>query len=151
LAVCRDAQLSYGESKVTAPSNTGAATALKVHSRKVLNEDALKKISSSLCTKGFKAYVGTNKKNVCQSKASSPDIAYSCIWKKKGTPAYSPTLQGPCNLDYTEHRGNIITKDRFWPYPPSSYGVEPRSNPPSSYGVEAQCCYRAAVGPVTSK
>jgi len=103
--------------------------------RKVYDEEMLKKMSKTLCTEGFKAYVGTDKKNVCMNRANPPDIAYSCVWDKKGTPAFAPTPQGPCNLDYTVHADKVtIKKDNF------------PSNPPLSYGVEAQCCFRAAKG-----
>jgi len=104
--------------------------------RQVLDEDTLKKISHTLCSDGFKAYVGADKKNLCYGKANTPDIAYSCVWDKKGAAAYAPTAQGPCTLDFAEHRGSIIvTKEAY------------SSSPPLSYGKEAQCCFRAAVGP----
>jgi hypothetical protein len=99
----------------------------------VYDEEMLKKMSSSVCVQGFKAYVGSNKKNVCQGRANTPDIAYSCVWNKKGAPAYPATPEGPCTLDYTQHQGSVIIKrDSF------------ASNPPLSYGTEAQCCIRAA-------
>ena len=103
--------------------------------RKVYDEETLKKISKTLCTEGFKAYVGTAKKNVCKSKAAMPDIAFTCVWNKKGPSAFAPTPQGPCNLDYAEHQGSIIMKKETFP-----------DDPPLDYGVEAQCCFRAAKG-----
>jgi hypothetical protein len=128
------------EEQTTSVTSTTTTTEVKppppkevVH--KVYDEEMLKKMSNTLCTDGFKAYVGGDKKNICLSKATPPDIAYSCVWSKKGTQAYAPTPQGPCNLDYTEHRGGItVKKDNF------------AKNPPLSYGTEAQCCFRAAKG-----
>lgn len=118
---------------VTTVTSTSSTTTTQVQPRKVLDEDTLKKISNTLCTEGFKASVGGDKKNVCQSRASSPDIAYSCIWNKKGAAAYAPSKQGPCTLDFAEHKGSIIiTKEDY------------ASNPPLSYGTEVQCCFRAA-------
>ena len=103
--------------------------------RKVYDEEMLKKLSKTLCTDGFKAYVGTDKKNVCKSKATTPDFAFSCVWDKDGPPAFAPTTQGPCNLDYAEHQGSIkIQKENF------------PSHPPLDYGLEAECCFRAAKG-----
>jgi len=105
---------------------------------KVYDEEALKKMSKTLCTDGFKAYVGSAKANVCSTRAAAPDIAYSCVWDKDGNPAFAPTASGPCNLDYTKHQGSIvITKDAF-------------KDPPLSYGKEAQCCVRPAKGVETS-
>ncbi len=119
----------------TTTYNTRATTTTEVESRRVLNEDTLKKISDTLCTDGFKAYIGREKKNVCQGTAVAPDLAYSCVWKKKGTAAYDPSGQGPCNLDFVEHRGSrTITKSDYV------------SRPPLPYGTEAQCCFRAAKG-----
>lgn len=107
--------------------------------RTVLDEDALKKMSDTLCVTGFKVYYGNDNNNVCQGKASVPDIAYSCVWKEDGNAAYSPTTQGPCGLDTAEHKGSIIvTKNDY------------ESSPPLPYGTEAQCCFRAAQGPATS-
>ncbi len=114
-------------------------TIVQTTPRKILDEDMLKKISSTLCTEGFKAYVSRDRKNVCQGMAMAPDLAYSCVWNKSGASAFSPVDQGPCNLDFVEHRGSvIITKNDY------------QSNPPLSYGVEAQCCFRAAQDPVPS-
>jgi hypothetical protein len=108
----------------------------KIVPRTVYDEETLKKMSPHICTDGFKAYVGTAKKNVCLKQATPPDIAYSCVWNKKGTPAYASTQQGPCNLDFTEHHGSItIKKDEY------------ASDPPLPYGTEAQCCFRASKGP----
>jgi hypothetical protein len=125
--------------KKTAPikvtTTTTSTTNDTTMPRQVLDEDALKKMGDSVCTDGFRAYVGNDSKNVCQSKASSPDLAYSCVWKDNSNAAYPPTNQGPCALDYAEHRESVIvTKEDF-------------SNPPLSYGTEAQCCFRAAQGP----
>ncbi len=106
--------------------------------RKVYDEDMLKKMSDTLCTNGFKAYVGSDKKNVCLNKAVAPDFAYTCVWDKDGTAAYAPTVQGPCSLDLTEHKGSVIIKKETY-----------EDDPPLAYGTEAQCCYRAASGPAT--
>lgn len=128
--------------KKAAPVTTTSTTTLTTQAgelRKVLDEDALKKMSDSLCVEGFKAYVGNVDKNVCQGKAIVPDIAYSCVWKEKGSAAYAPTTQGPCALDYSEHAGSIIVAKTDY-----------KSSPPLSYGTEAQCCFRAAQGPSTS-
>ncbi|MFO1519446.1 MAG: hypothetical protein U1F57_07305 [bacterium] len=109
---------------------------------KVYDEEMLKKMKDNLCTDGFKAYVGSDKKNVCRAKAAAPDFAYSCVWDKKGPAAFAPTEKGPCNLDYTEHRGSVKIQKENYP-----------SSPPLSYGMEAQCCYRPAKGlePVSSQ
>jgi hypothetical protein len=102
---------------------------------KPYDEEMLKKMSDTLCTEGFEAYVGTEKKNVCLGKAVPPDIAYSCVWDKDGPAVFTPTRQGPCSLDYTEHRGSItIKKDNY------------ASDPPLGYGKEVQCCFRPAKG-----
>src|SRR5215467_14351226 len=58
---------------------------------KVYDEEALKKMANTLCTNGFKAFVGATKKNVCSMKATAPDIAYTCVWDKEGNPAFAPT------------------------------------------------------------
>lgn len=123
----------------TTTSNTTTLTTKEGEIRTVLDEDALKKMSDTLCVEGFKAYVGNDKKNVCQSKASVPDLAYSCVWTEHGNAAYAPTDKGPCGLEGAEHRQSVIvTKNDF------------TSSPPLSYGTEAQCCFRAAQGPATS-
>ena len=128
--------------KKVAPVTTETTTTLTTTEgdvRKVLDEDALKKISDTLCAKGFKASVGNDKKNVCQGKATVPDIAYSCVWTEEGNAAYPQTPQGPCTLDYAVHQDSIIvTKNDY------------ASSPPLSYATEAQCCFRAAKGPTTS-
>src|SRR5262245_21820264 len=103
--------------------------------RKVYDEETLNKMRDNLCTQGFKAYVGSDKKNVCMGKASPPDIAYSCIWHKKGAGAFAPTAQGPCSLDYAEHKGSIVIMKENFPH-----------DAPMDYGMEAQCCFRAAKG-----
>jgi len=101
----------------------------------VYSEDQLEKMSNTLCSDGFKAYVGSEKKNVCKSKATTPDLAYSCVWDKDGPAAFAATPKGPCNLDYVEHQGSVlITKDNF------------ADDPPLKYGMEAQCCFRPAKG-----
>ena len=124
----------------TSTSSSSTTTTVQVEQpRKVITEDTLRKIANTLCTEGFKAYVGTDKKNICGKEITAPDIAYTCVWDKKGKMAYAPTAQGPCNLDFTEHRGSIaVTKEKF------------NSNPPLSYGTEVQCCYRAAKSPASS-
>lgn len=125
--------------EVTTTSSTTTLVTKEGDIRKVLDEDDLKKMSKSLCVTGFKAYVGGNKKNVCQDRAAAPNIAYSCVWTEEGDAAYAPTAQGPCGLDYSEHQGSIIIAK-------SDYA----SSPPLRYGTEAQCCVRAARGPSTS-
>ena len=101
---------------------------------KVYDEDSLKKMSKTLCTDGFKAYVGAVKQNVCGTRVNAPDIAYTCVWDKDGNPAFAPTASGPCNLDYTKHQGSVvITKDAY-------------KDPPLTYGTQAQCCVRPAKG-----
>jgi len=102
---------------------------------KVYDEEMLKKMSDSLCTEGFKAYVGQDKKNVCASHAAPPNIAYSCVWDKKGTEAFAPTQQGPCSLDYTDHNGTVIIKKENF-----------ANDPPLDYGKQAECCVRPAKG-----
>lgn len=124
---------------VTTSSTSTTEVVTKTQPRKVLDEEALKKMSNTLCTDGFKSVVGVDKKNVCQGKAAAPDIAYSCVWNKKGAAAYAPTEQGPCSLDFAEHRGSIvITKEDY------------SSSPPLPYGTEVQCCFRAAKDPSVS-
>ncbi len=120
-------------------STTTEAEPPKMVARKVYDSETLKKISNTICTEGFKAYIGTDKKNVCLNKASPPDLAYTCVWDKKGTPAYAPTPQGPCSLDFVEHKGSVTIKKDTFPH-----------DAPLSYGVEAQCCFRAAQGPATT-
>jgi hypothetical protein len=126
----------------TTTSNTTTLVTKDGELRKVLDEDALKKLAQDdggVCVTGFKAYVGNDKKNVCQTKAKSPDIAYSCVWHEEGNAAFAPTPQGPCSLDYAEHQESIVvTKSEF------------TAGPPLPYGTEAQCCFRAAQGPATS-
>lgn len=120
-------------------SNTTTLTTKEAEPRKVLDEDTLKNMIETVCVHGFKAYVGNDKKNVCQGKATVPDIAYSCVWHEDGQAAFEPTPQGPCMLDFTEHRGSIVvTKEEF------------STSPPLPYGTEAHCCFRAAKGPSTS-
>lgn len=103
--------------------------------RKIYDEDLLKDISNTLCTDGYRAYVGNENKNVCQGKAESPDIAYTCVWKKKGPQVYPASMAGPCNLDYTDHMGEYaITREYY------------KRSPPLPYGSEVQCCFRAAAG-----
>jgi len=103
--------------------------------RKPYTEGELKKLGDSLCTKGYKSYVGTVEKNVCNPQAKSPDIAYTCVWDEKGPQVYPQNTQGPCSLDFAEHKGNVvIQKDKF-------------PDPPLAFGTEAQCCVRAASGP----
>ncbi len=108
--------------------------------RPAYDQATLKKMNDTLCVDGFDAKVGNDKKNVCSGVANTPDIAYSCIWTKKGESAFASTRQGPCNLDNSEHRGNIvITKADY------------KSSPPLPYGTKVECCYRAAKGaPTTS-
>ncbi len=117
----------------TTTSNTRLTTTKESEPRIVLNQEALKKMSKTLCTEGFKSYVGDDKKNICGGQAVSPDIAYSCVWHKKGDAAFAATVRGPCNLDFTEHRGSIIVTKSYY-----------TSNPPLPYGSEAQCCVRPA-------
>lgn len=104
--------------------------------RKVVTQDDLKNMSDSLCVEGFKSYTGNDRKNVCQGKASLPDLAYSCVWVGDGDAAYAPTHHGPCALELSEHRQSVmITKTEF------------NSDAPFAYGTEVHCCFRAAQGP----
>lgn len=123
----------------TINSKTTTVTTKDGELRKVLDEDALKQMKDTICAEGFKAYVGNDKQNICQSKATVPDIAYSCVWDERGNAAYAPTEKGPCALDYSEHQASIVvTKSEF------------TASPPLPYGTEAQCCFRAAQGPATT-
>lgn len=107
--------------------------------RQVLSENMLKNIKGTICAPGFRAYIGNDKKNVCQNKATAPDLAYSCVWDSKGTEAYKPSVKGPCMLDFAEQSDKVVmTKSDY------------KSNPPLKYGVEAQCCFRAAKGLATT-
>lgn len=125
------------KAKMTTTSETTVTT--PAEPRQVLSEDMLKKISSTICAPGFKAHVGSDRKNVCQNKATAPDIAYSCVWAQKGTEAYKPSAKGPCTLDFAEQVEKVvITKSDY------------KSGPPLKYGVEAQCCFRAAKGMATT-
>ena len=118
-----------GQPITTAPAD--------VKPRKVYDQEMLKKMVETLCAEGFEAYVGDQGKNVCRNWATPPDIAYTCVWDKKGPPAYPASTQGPCNLDYAVHRGDIIiTRDQY-----------KDGNPPLDFGKQVQCCYRAAAGP----
>lgn len=117
----------------TTTTSTRYTTTKEGEPRIVLDQEALKKMSKTLCTEGFKSYVSNDNKNLCGGQAASPDIAYSCVWDKKGEAAYADTVRGPCNLDFTEHLGSIIvTKTDYV------------SRPPLPYGSEAQCCVRMA-------
>lgn len=110
-------------------------TSTPAEPRQVLSQDMLKNIKGTICSPGFRAYIGNDKKNVCQSKATSPDLAYSCVWDSKGTEAYKPSSKGPCMLDFAEQVDKVVmTKSDY------------KSSPPLKYGVEAQCCFRAAKG-----
>lgn len=123
------------KAKKERPVETTTITVTETETRQPLSEDTLKKISGNLCTKGFRAYVGTQNKNVCKSKAASPDIAYSCIWDSKGPMAFEPGIKGPCTLDFAEHQGKVtVTREEF------------PSGAPLKYGAEALCCFRAARG-----
>lgn len=132
---------------VTTPVKKGAAkvettettvTSTPARARPAYSQEALKKMDHTLCTDGFDAKIGNDNKNICSGMATAPDLSYSCIWTKKGEAAYPVTLQGPCNLDFAEHRGNIvITKADY------------KSSPPLPYGTKIECCYRAAKGPAT--
>lgn len=162
LVILLNHQISYGEKKTTTVEETKTTTSTPAagKSRKaatgtttttrytttkesepriVLDQEALKKMSKNLCTEGFKAYVSNDKKNVCAGRATMPDIAYSCVWDKKGDAAYAATVKGPCNLDFTEHRGSIVMTKSYY----TSY-------PPLPYGSEAQCCVRAAKDSIVS-
>lgn len=135
------APVVYRAKKVV-PVTTEKTTTLTVKEgepRQVLDEDALKKMADSLCVEGFKAYVGNDNKNVCQGKATVPDLAYSCVWHENGNAAFSSDPQGPCTLDFSEHQKSIVvTKNEY------------TASPPLPYGTEAQCCFRAAQGPSVS-
>ncbi len=121
----------------TVETTDTTVTTTPATSRPVYDQASLKKMD--VCTDGFDAKVGNDKKNVCLGKATAPDVAYSCIWRKKSESAFPSTPQGPCNLDNSEHRGTIvITKADY------------KSSPPLSYGTKAECCFRAAKGQPTS-
>lgn len=121
------------KAKPVLETTTTVTTVKESEPRQVLTQDTLKKVSDTLCTKGFKPYLGTDKKNVCRSKAAAPDIAYSCVWDSKGPAAFEPNMKGPCSLDFARHSGNIIIDKNTY-----------TSRPPLKYGVEAQCCVRTA-------
>lgn len=121
------------KAKPAIETTTTVTTVKEAEPRQVLTQDTLKKVSDTLCTKGFKPYIGNDKKNVCRGKVSAPDIAYSCVWDSKGPAAFEPDTKGPCSLDFARHQGNIIIDK-------ASYV----SRPPLKYGVEAQCCVRTA-------
>lgn len=101
--------------------------------RAVYDQEALKKMEGKLCVEGFKSYVGTESKNVCNSIATPPDLAYTCAWDKDGPEAFPATNQGPCTLDYAEHRGDVVITREKW-----------KDNPPMKYGAKAMCCFRAS-------
>lgn len=101
--------------------------------RAVYDQEALKKMEGKLCVEGFKSYVGNESKNVCNSTANPPDLAYTCVWDKDGPEAFPASPQGPCTLDYSEHRGEVLITREKW-----------KDNPPMKYGSKALCCYRAA-------
>lgn len=155
LALSFSASLAYGQTSITTTTQTKSprihhkkaittttsdtTVVTPAEPRQVLSQEMLKKISSTICTPGFHAYVGNEKKNVCQNKATAPDLAYSCVWDSKGTEAYKPSAKGPCTLDFAEHADKVvITKSDY------------KSSPPLKYGVEAQCCFRAAKGFATT-
>ncbi|EKD42251.1 MAG: hypothetical protein ACD_73C00244G0002 [uncultured bacterium] len=126
-------------SKKETPKITTTTTVIKETTtpRAVYDQKALQKLAdaAALCTKGYDAHVGSNKKNVCQSHAQSPDIAYSCSWREKGPAVYPETEQGPCVLDFAIHHGGMkISKDDY------------KSGPPLDYGTSVECCYREASG-----
>lgn len=137
--------LSYGQSTTSTTTQskgqvtTEVSTTTPATPRPSYDQEALKKMNDTLCVEGFDAKVGNDNKNICSGQATTPDIAYSCIWKKKGEAAYPATRQGPCRLDNSEHRGNImITKADY------------KSSPPLDYGTKVECCLRAAIGPSTT-
>jgi len=160
LGIVFNTPLSYGEQKTTTVEETSTQTTLTPASAKskkaapgtttttlntkytttkegepriVLDQEALKKMSATLCIDGFKSYVSNDKKNICGGQVSAPDIAYSCVWNKKGEAAFAATSRGPCNLDFTQHVGSIVvTKTDYI------------SRPPLPYGSEAHCCVREA-------
>lgn len=122
---------------VVPPTQPVVQTTPKVDKpRTSYDQETLKKMAETLCAAGFKAYVGDEGKNICKGWATAPDIAYTCVWDKDGPPSYESSPKGPCNLDYTAHRGDIIiTRDQY------------KDNPPLKYGSQVQCCYRSAAGP----
>lgn len=134
---------SYGRSTTTTTQSKGmtettVVTSTPARARPAYSQEALKKMDDTLCVDGFDAKVGNDNKNICWGLATAPDLAYSCIWTKKGEAAYPDTLEGPCRLDFAEHRGNIIiTKADY------------KSSPPLHYGTKVECCFRAASGPST--
>lgn len=142
LGILLSNHLAYAaDTKVTTATPVTTTTSITKEGdvRKVLDEDALKKMADGLCVEGFKAYVGNDNKNICQGQADAPDIAYSCVWHEDGNAAFAPTPEGPCSLDFVEHRKSlIVTKNEY------------TASPPLPYGTEAHCCFRAAQGPATS-
>lgn len=119
----------------TVETTESTTTTTPAAPRPAYDQKALKKMDDTLCADGFDAKVGNDNKNICFGKASPPDTAYTCLWTKKGEAAFPATPRGPCNLDNSEHRGNIvITKADY------------KSSPPLPYGTKVECCFRAAKG-----
>lgn len=140
--------LSYAQSTTTSTTTTlpkkgQAVTETTVTTpaaaRPTYDQEALKKMNDTLCVSGFDAKVGNDNKNLCLTMATPPDIAYTCVWQKKGEGAYPATPQGPCRLDNTQHRGAITVEKATY-----------KESPPLPYGTKAECCFRAAKGPATT-
>jgi hypothetical protein len=121
----------------TKTSITTTQTTVETRPRAVYSPKAIKKMASAgaLCAQGFKAYVGNDKKNVCQVNAEPPDLAYTCVWKEKGPASFAATSAGPCTIDYAEYKEKL-------PMDRSHY----KSSPPFAYGTDVHCCFRAAEG-----
>jgi hypothetical protein len=109
--------------------------------RKALSTEDLEKLergNNLLCEEGYRSYVGDERKNVCFEKAKAPDIAYTCVYKKKGSPTFSDLKKGPCTLDFADYKSSIIITKELYPK---------GTRAPLDLGETAYCCYRAAVSP----
>lgn len=132
-------QTTTTPAKGKATVETKTTTTTPAAPRPAYDQEALKKMDDTLCTDGFDAKVGNDNKNICSGLASPTDIAYSCIWTKKGEAAYPATPRGPCYLDSARHdRTIVITKADY------------KSSPPLPYGTKVECCFRAAAGAPTT-
>lgn len=136
-APAKPAKKAAAKAAPTVETTESTVTTTPATPRPAYDQAMLKKMN--LCVDGFDGKAGNDNKNVCSGMATAPDMAYACIWKKKGEAAYPSTPQGPCKLDNTEHRGNvIITKADY------------KSSPPLPYGTKVECCFRAAKGPAVT-
>ncbi len=132
----KKARVSRPAAAPTVETTESTVTTTPATPRPIYDMATLKKMNKTLCAKGFDAKVGNDNKNVCSGKAAAPDLAYSCVWMKKGDAAYAPTEQGPCSLDNVEHRGSMVISKADY-----------KSSPPLDYGTSVECCFRAAKGP----